>query len=289
MTERERSILFMLGFCFLWAIVELLGAALLARYSVIQVVWTRYLVHLLLLLVIFVWHDPVQLVRTQRLGFQTLRSFMMLIMPMSWMLATRIGAGDVVYSGFWSAPFLIVALTAVFLKEPSRHIIWLAAAGGGLAAALIFSDLRVPKGAQWIPLIGMTASFSIYVVMTRSLRGEATRANLFHSALLVFVLLTPVVPSVWQTPAVKDIPIFFGVGAFGLVTLWLLDRSTAYAPPGDTAPIILIQVPFALALGWIAGHNGLDTRTLILLTIVCIASAIPLLRTHSSFRRRENP
>lgn len=286
MSTRNRGIAYMLGFAFLWAIVEMMGAVLLSRYSAFQVVWTRYLVHLLLMLALFGRSDPGRLVRTGRPVFQFLRSMTMLIMPASWVLATRLDAGDVVYAGFWSAPLLIVALSAVFLGERAPWQIWLAAAVGGLAAAAIFAGIPVPSGAQWIPLIGMTGSFSLYVVMTRALHGESTRANLFHTALGVFLALTPTMPLVWQTPALADLPLFLGVGGVGLVVLWMLDRSSANVPVGETAPLILAQVPFALSLAWIAGETYFDRRTLVYLATIALASSIPLIWPRFGFSAR---
>ena len=243
MTGRVRGILFLLGFLFLWAVVEMLGAMVLERYSALQVVWTRYLVHLLLLMAIFAWREPVGLIRTRRPVYQLLRSMMMLVMPLSWVLATRMHSEAVVYGGFWSAPFLIIALSALFLGERPRWELWVAATVGGLAAAAIFSGVVMPSLTEWLPLIGMTASFSIYVVMTRSLRHESTRTNLFYTALGVFVALTPVMPMVWQMPSLADLPIIAGIGGLGLVALWFLDVATASDPPQATHSVAEVRAP----------------------------------------------
>ncbi len=288
MTGRTRGILFLMGFLFLWAAVEMLGAMVLARYSALQVVWTRYFVHLILMLAIFAWREPGGLIRTRRPAFQLLRSMMMLIMPLSWVLATRMHSEAVVYGGFWSAPLLIILLSAMFLGERPRWELWVTAAVGGLAAAAIFSGLVMPSLAEWLPLIGMTASFSIYVVMTRSLRHESTRTNLFYTAFGVFVALTPVMPMVWQMPSLADLPILAGIGGLGLVALWFLDIATASAPLKDTAPLILAQVPLALGLGWIAEHHFPDRRTLFYLTAVCLACITPFIRIRFGFRARES-
>lgn len=284
MSGHQRSTFYMVGFVFLWAFIELMGAVLLARYSAFQVVWTRYLVHLGLMVMIFGWRAPGSLLRTRRPGFQVLRSLMMLIMPASWVLATSMGAGWTAAGWFWTAPLMILAFSALLLRERSSPAITLAAAVGGLAAVVLISGLSVPSGWQWLPVIGMAASFGLYVVMTRSLRTEPLRANLFYTALGVFVAVTPVVPAVWQTPGASDLALFVAVGGFGLVCLWCLDRAMAHAPVSDTAPLLLAQVPFMVSLGWIAGHDTPDNRTLFLVAAIIVACAIPLVRIHSKFR-----
>lgn len=287
MTGRARSLWCLLGFLLGWAIVEVLGSRLLLRYSAFQLVWTRYLVHLSVLLAIFGWRDPGRLLRTRRPTFQIVRSLMMLIMPASWVLASKMQALNVVFGGFWVAPLLIIALSTWLLHERAGWELWLAAAVGGLAAAAVFSGLALPAGAQWLPLLGMAGSFSIYVVMTRSLRHESTRANLFYTALGVFACLTPVMLTTWQMPRLVDVPLFFGVGAIGLITLWMLDRSAAYAPVSETAPLILAQVPFGESLGWIGGNGPLDTRTLVCLAVIGVACSITLFRSLSGFSLSE--
>lgn len=284
MTGHLRSTYYMTGFVFLWAFIELMGAVLLARYSAFQVVWTRYLVHLGLMAMIFGWRAPGSLLRTRRPGFQLLRSLMMLIMPASWVFAAWMDAGRTAAGWFWSAPLMILAISALLLRERSSRAVTLAAALGGMAAVVLIAGRSVPSGWQWLPVIGMAASFGLYVVMTRSLRTEPLRANLFYTALGVFVALTPVVPFVWQTPGAGDLVLFVAVGGFGLVCLWCLDRAMAAAPVSDTAPLLLAQVPFIVSLGWIAGHNTPNTRTLFLVAVIIVACAIPLVRIHSKFR-----
>jgi len=284
MSGHQRSALYMVGFVFLWAFIELMGSVLLARYSAFQVVWMRYLVHLGLMVMFFSWRAPGSLLRTRRPGFQLLRSLMMLIMPASWVLATWMGAGWTAAGWFWTAPLMILAFSALLLRERSSPAVTLAAAVGGPAAAVLIAGLSLPAGWQWLPVVGMAASFGLYVVMTRSLRTEPLRANLFYTALGVFAALTPVVPFVWQTPGLIDLALFVAVGGFGLVCLWCLDRAVSNAPVSDTAPLLLAQVPFMVSLGWIAGHNAPDSRTLFLMAAIIIASAIPLVRIYSRFR-----
>ena len=287
MIRHRRSTCYLLGFLVLWAVIELMGTLLLSRYSAFQVVWTRYLVHLVLMLAVFGWRAPGSLLSTGRPGFQLLRSMMMLIMPASWVLATWLNAQQIVIGWFWSAPLMMVVFSALFLRERARWSITLVALVGGAAAAVVFAGVSVPSGQQWLPLLGMAGSFSLYVIMTRSLRDEPIRANLFYTALGVFLALTPVLPGVFKAPeGLTDVVLFFAIGALGLVCLWCLDRAVAHAPVADTAPLFLAQVPFTFFLGWIAGHDLPGNRTLLLLAIVCVACAIPLFKSHSVFRAR---
>ena len=107
----------------------------------------------------------------------------------------------------------------------------------------------------------MALSFSVYVVMTRSLASERVLANLFYTALGVFLALTPFMPMVWVTPSWHDACVLIGIGVLGLVALFALDRSASLAPVSAIAPILYIQVVGLALVEFLNGHS-LSRRTL---------------------------
>ena len=115
----------------------------------------------------------------------------------------------------------------------------------------------------------MALSFSLYVVMTRSLRSEGTRTNLFYTALGVFVLLSPLMPGVWIAPPLHDLAVMTGVGLLGWLGLWALDRLAAAAPVSVAAPLACLQLPFALALA--GAWHGVRVPSAALAGLVLIA------------------
>jgi len=120
-------------------------------------------------------------------------------------------------------------------------------------------------------------------------RNLGVAANLFYTAFGVLVALTPVMPAVWQTPALADLPFFAAVGGIGLVTLWMLDRAAAAAPLGPATPLILAQVPFTLTLGWVVGHGHPGAFGLACLVVVCAACLVPFLIVSPRRLRWSNP
>ncbi|MGQ3076253.1 MAG: hypothetical protein ACT7A5_34725, partial [Ferrovibrionaceae bacterium] len=64
MTANRRAILLMLAFVLLWAGIEAMAANVLRHYSPYQVVWTRYAVHLALMLALWGWREPASLWQT---------------------------------------------------------------------------------------------------------------------------------------------------------------------------------------------------------------------------------
>src|SRR5690606_16826877 len=124
-------------------------------------------------------------------------------------------------------PLLIVLLGRIFLHDEAPLSVWVATVVAGVGSLLTHELHAIHDGWLLAYPLGMALCFSAYVVMTRSLRTEATRTNLFYTALGVFLALTPVMPRLWITPAAADLAVMVAVGVLGWGALWALDRSTA--------------------------------------------------------------
>lgn len=281
--EVRRAQLWMALFAVLWAVVEALASGILQRYSAFQVVFTRYVVHLALMALIWGLRDPGSLVRTGRPLFQLARSAMMVVMPASFVFASRAGVEPRTLTWvFWLSPLLILALATLWLRERPSALAWLGALLAWLGTQLLSEPPSLPALSSALFPVAMASSFGLYVVMTRSLRSESTRANLFYSAFGVAVCLAPLMPGRWRTPTPLDLAAMTGVGVLGFVVLYALDRATALAPLRSTAPVIFVQLPafFAIELAATAGQVG--TRALLGAGLVVVVVAAGWLRAVGS-------
>jgi len=261
-----RSAMLLLAlFAAAWAFVEgVFGARLQLHYSLMQVVWCRYAVHLACLLLIVGWRAPSRLWRTRRVGFQLSRSVLMLVMPASFALS--LAAGDrpgTVWAMFWIAPLMILGFARWALGERVPRWVWaVAAIGSGVAAVMAEPSLPRSLAGALLPL-AMALSFSVYVVMTRSLRDEPVQANLFFTALGVFALLTPLMPFVWVTPNLHDAVLLAGIGIVGLLALWALDRACERAPVAQVAPTLHVHLLCMALVEWGAAGEAFTHRDML--------------------------
>jgi drug/metabolite transporter (DMT)-like permease len=121
----------------------------------------------------------------------------------------------------------------------------IAVAGAGL---LLGPSLPRSASALFLPLLS-AASFSLYVVMTRMLRGESVLTNLFYTGLGVFAALTPIVATSWVTPTRHDLVVLASIGLLGLGALYALDRMASAAAVSSSAPVVALQVAFTIGAG----------------------------------------
>ena len=174
-------------------------------------------------------------------------------MPASWAMALEAGVhGSEIMAVFWLAPLMILGLVRKPADERAGRVDWVIAilAYGGVL--LVLEPHRWPGPAPMLLPIVMGFTFAAYAVMTRSLRSESLRANLFYTALGVFVPLSLAMPAVWVTPTPRDSLVMVLIGLLGWATLYALDRAAAAGPLYRSAPIAFLQLPLAVALSWLS-------------------------------------
>ena len=269
----NRSMLLIVVFALMWAAEEALLARVLSRQSVAQAVWLRFMFHVLALFALWGWRDPASLWRTQRPVSQLARSLCLVAMPVFWLLGRKAG-GDAptMLSIFWLAPLLILLLARWWLNERASLGLWLATSIGSVGAWVLLAPATLPSLRLLMHPLGMAAAFSAFVVLTASLRGETTRANLFYAGLGACLALAPLVPSVWVAPAAAELLMLAAVALFGLGGLLALQRLVACGPLAPSLPMIYLQLPFAVGMAWSAGAAPL-WHTWLGSTLICAAAA----------------
>jgi drug/metabolite transporter (DMT)-like permease len=276
MNASRRGMLWMIAFVALWALVETLAGWLRHPYSPYQVIWARYGSHLAIMLAIWGWSEPAVLMRTGRPVLQIARSLLMLIMPAAWILALQHGlTPEAVLAVFGVAPLMIGAFATMLLKERPTLGIWVSAAIVSIGALFCLSLDTRPSLIAVAAALTASASFSLYVVLTRMLRGESLHANLFYTALGVFAVLSFFLPTIWVMPTPNDALVMILIGAFGLLALLALDRA-AQAAPVSTGGAMVDTRLLVLAGGIVVGvhpdlHIAVGVATIAIGTICALS------------------
>ena len=205
--------------------------------------------HLALLALVFAWRSPLSLFRTRRPALQLGRSLLMLVMPGAWIVASHHGVDPRCCSGCSASRRSSCSRSVRSCSASVRgRACGLRPPSAGLGAIVLAGPGRAPS-AMWFAVAALPPlSLSLYVVATRALRFEPLRANLWYTALGVFLALSVVVPSRWVAPTAGDWVTLVAVGGVGLLTLLLLDRATEAAPVWVTAPLLNLQIVFSDAL-----------------------------------------
>jgi len=241
----------------LWSLVEIVAALATREIPIPELVWLRYLFHLSFMLLVVAPIAGTGFIRTGRPVLQIFRSLLMLVMPLSFMLALPVMSAGQAFAEFWIAPVLVLLMAAA-IGERASWLTWAAVVLGWCGAAITYRTALA--GLHWsvYPVI-MAASFALYVVLTRVLdRTETLLANLFYTAAGVAIALTPVIPFIWQPPSLKVLAVCAAVGLLGWVSLWTLELSLRATSASWISPFMFAQIIAAdvmrLVIRGQAGH-----------------------------------
>ena len=147
---------------------------------------------------------------------------------------------------------MLVTLGAVFVfrqKAPSGTWLALLVSFGGVLL-VIQPGSSTFSWAALLPL-GTAVFASIYQLLTSRLAGvDDGTTSLFLGALVCVTVLTIPVGFVWTWPrSWGDGLLFFGVGATGALSHYLIIRAFDFASPATLAPFAYLQIVAALGLG----------------------------------------
>ncbi|HET9914976.1 MAG TPA: EamA family transporter, partial [Anaerolineales bacterium] len=137
LNPKTLGIILICGVSFLWGFLEVLVQHIPGRYSIYQIVWFRYATHLLFMLLVFSPRQGIKLIKTKQLGLQLSRSVMMLIMPVSYVMATKYMSARDILAVFWLLPVMIIILAIFLLRERVSWFYWVSAIAGSIVLALL--------------------------------------------------------------------------------------------------------------------------------------------------------
>jgi drug/metabolite transporter (DMT)-like permease len=242
-----------------------------------QVVWMRFAGQALLMAAILgPWTIP-SLLRTNKLGLQIVRSFMMVACTACNFIAVQYLRLDQTVSMAFLAPLVVAALAGPFLGE---WVGWrrMLAILVGFAGILIvvrpgFTDVHWAFGVSFLSML----AYAIFMVLTRKLSTfDPPLVTLFYALLAGTLLGAPLAFAHWVWPESPRLWLqLLSLGAFGGMGHYLLILAYRLAPASSVSPFMYFQLISMLTLGYLVFGDLPDRWTLIGSAVV-IASGIYL-------------
>jgi len=261
-----------------WSGVEWLGART-SGYSPYEVVWTRYGFHLLLMLLVLGPRDRTRLVRTSRPFLQVFRALLMLVMPVCFITAAQRHLDPrVLWAAMWVSVPVVMVVSNHLLGEKVVRSQWVMVGVGLLGTWLMLAPPLPHVGLALALALVAAVSFGVYVVLTRTLRTEYAGANVFHTAVWVFIPLSLIMPWIWQTPSLKVVLAMAGIGVGGCIMLYLLDLALIYAPASLVAPFLFTECLWNVVLSSLRHRPQLEPMGLAGAILIAVSCAWVLVR-----------
>jgi len=259
----------------MWVIIEIFAGFFSQHYTSFEIVWMRYSFHMLGMLIIIFPRYKTRLFRTPRLRLQLVRGMLMMGMHLSFIVAIHYLHPNMVMSGFWVTPLLLLTLSA-WRGERANWIHWagtLVAFGGTVLILRPTSDIFHPAT---LLSFAMAICFALYMLMTRNMPGEDLQTSLFYTAFSVWIVLSFILPFYWITPNLHDLLIFAAIGLLGYFGIYGLDRAVENVPLWVVAPFAFTQPLFylifeTLKFGYLPSHLAIAGAGIIIICITFLA------------------
>ena len=169
-------------------------------------------------------------------------------------------------------PVIVVALSAIILRENVNLKTWIAIFFGFLGVLIIMRPgLSIFDPKSLIPLV---AAFflSLYQIVTRKVsENDSSETSLFYTSILGIILMSFMLPFFWQPMQSFSYFIFLGVGFFFSVGIYFQIIALGYAKASVVQPFHYTLVLWAIILGYIFYNDLPDISTLIGATVITIS------------------
>jgi drug/metabolite transporter (DMT)-like permease len=214
------------------------------------IIWGRYFFHFALILVLFPRRIPT-LLNSDDIGLQIARSILVLLATACMFIALGfMPLADAVAITF-AGPLLIVALSAIILRERVGPRRWAAVAVGFVGMLVI---IRPGAGAFQVAAllpVAVALFYALYQIITRLISHRSDPLSmLFYTALVGALAMTAIVPFDWQTPTLEQWLMLVAVGFFGGLGHYAIIKAYERSEAALVAPFAYTEMVWATSLGF---------------------------------------
>ncbi len=255
-------------------------------YPLIMVIWLRYFVQTLAMVVLFFPKMRWAILRTQRPWLQLLRAISLLSISLLFISGLGYIPLAEATAVIFLAPLIVTVLSAVVLHEKVSKGQWAAVAFGFLGVLFIVrpgGDLFTP--AILLP-VGAAFCFAIYQLITRRLAStdHAVTSN-FLSGLFGTLVLTTLLPGQY-TLSVANVDLLFmlALGLLAMTAHMLLTMALKYSSAATLAPFTYAQIVFAGVVGYSAFGQLPDMLAIIGVLIISSSGLAVAYLQHKALR-----
>ena len=272
------GILFAVAAYFSFSILDAFQKTAVINHSIFQLLFIKYIFTLLLSCSEAKRKKNYKFWQSNNVKLQVLRSFFSIIESGCFVLAFRYLSLADVHSVGSLTPVIIVALSALILKENVSPKTWIAIFVGFLGVLIILRPgLSIFDIKSLLPL--MAAFFlGLYQVVTRKVsENDSTETSLFYTSLIGFIVMSILAFVYWQPLTLNSYFLFTGIGIFFSMGIYFQIIALSKARASIIQPFHYTLIFWAIILGYLV-YDDLPNIFTIVGAIIIAASGIYVLR-----------
>ena len=256
-------------------------------YAVPLLVWARYGVQMLAMIVWLAPRMGFGMLRTRHLALQVARAIVLLASSLLFVTALRTLPLAEATALNYATPVIVVLIGPLFLNERLTRARLAFVVAGALGMLLIVR----PGGAifQGGALYAILAAFFYagYQILTRLLAGENPRVSLFYPAVVGTLLLSALTPTFdWPSHMPwTHVGLIMAGGLFGTLGHLLFILAFRHAPASAITPFTYMQLVWATLIGWLVYRHFPDASSIAGMAVIAGSGLLIALKERRRARR----
>ena len=258
------GIVFAIMAYFSFSLLDAVQKTAIIYHSVFQILFIKYCFVLLLSLVESQRKKNYSFYKSGNIKIQILRSVLSIIESGCFVLSFRYLSLADAHSIASLTPVLVVALSAIILREQVSLKTWVAIFVGFIGVLIIMRPgLSIFDTKSLIPLAG-AFFLSIYQIVTRKAsEKDPNETSLFYTSIVGIILMAIIGYNFWQPLMENSFIYFIAIGFFFSLGLYFQIIALSMARAGIIQPFHYTLIFWAIILGYIFYDDFPDIPTLI--------------------------
>ena len=279
-SKESIGILFAITAYFSFSLLDALQKTAIINHSIFQLIFVKYLFVFFLSLFEAKRKKNDNFYKSNNLKLQILRSLLSIIESGCFILAIKYLSLANAHSVGALAPVIIVALSAIFLKEKVSVKTWVAIFVGFIGVLIILRPTSsIFDVKSMIPLV---AAFfvGLYQVVTKiSSKYDVPEVSLFYSSIIGMIITSLLALNFWQPINMESYIIFFGIGLFFSLGFYFQINALSKARASIIQPFHYTLIFWAIILGYIFYDDIPDLFTITGAVIIAVSGIFVINQT----------
>ncbi len=260
-----------------FAILDTSGKWLVQSFPVIEVVWVRFVVHMILALIGLIYAEGFKNLMIEDRWLHVLRSVMLCAMTGLNFFALQYLQLAQTAAILFSAPIIIALISSFVHHEKLSPIKWCAVIAGFIGVLIILDPFGYHFHPAMLLVLAHATIYALFNFLSKRIAAKSSPlVTQFYSALGPTVVLLPFLFQSWQSPSLGiEYGVFFCAGLFGFLSHNFISIAYRYATPSTIAPFFYQQMIWMVLLGWLI-FDQVPTWNVYVGTLLVIGSGLYL-------------
>ena len=276
-SKQSIGIIFAILAYFSFSILDATQKTLILYHSVFQLLLVKYFFVLFLSLVESKRKNNLNFYKSKKIKLQIFRSLLSVIESGCFVLSFKYLSLADAHSVGSLAPVIVVALSAIFLKEKVSTKTWIAIFVGFIGVLIILrptSSIFDPKA-----LLPLLAAFvlGLYQVVTKKVsEHDTTETSLFYTSIIGIFIMSLLASNFWSPVSSSSYILFLIVGIFFSLGIYLQIIALSMARASIIQPFHYTLIFWAIIFGYIFYNDIPDLFTIVGAVIITLSGIFVL-------------